>query len=69
MTVKPGRGRRGQGQLVAGDVIGVRVRNEATRLAATDVDAELSAGQEESGVVVEHAGQDFGLRFSDYVVL
>jgi hypothetical protein len=69
MTVQPGRDGRGQRQLVSGDVIGVCVRDEATRLTAADVDAELSAGQEESGVVVEHAGQDFGLRISDCVML
>jgi hypothetical protein len=46
MLVDPGGGRGGEGQLVAGDVVGVGVGDERAGLATADVDPELGAGQE-----------------------
>src|SRR3954468_17929788 len=54
VAVEASRGRGGKGQLMAGDVVGVRVRDEAAGLAAADVDTELGERQEYAGVVVEH---------------
>ena len=45
MSIKTGRARRGQGQFVPGDVIGVRVRNETARLTTADIDAHLGLSQ------------------------
>ena len=55
MAIEAGGAGRGESELVTGDVIGMRVRDEAARLAAADVDGQLSGGDEEAGVVVEHA--------------
>ena len=54
MPVEPGRGGGGQGQLVAGDVVGVGVGDERPRLPTPDVDRQAGASQEQAVVVVEH---------------
>ena len=51
---------RGEGEFVAGDVVGVGVGDEGARLATADVDGELGAGQEEAVVVVEHRKEGTG---------
>ena len=53
MPIQPGRGSRRQRQLVLGNVIGMGVRNEASRQPTTNVDAKLPAGQKQTVVVVE----------------
>ena len=53
MAIKAGRTGRGQRQLVPRDVIAVGVRDEAPRLAASDIDGQLGTCQKQSGVVVE----------------
>jgi hypothetical protein len=66
VLIQPGRRRRGERKLVPRDVIGMRMRNKAPRLATAHVDAELRESQEKAGVVVEHwsrfRNDDFGLR-------
>lgn len=46
MVVERGGGRCGERELMAGDVVGVGVRDERARLTATDVDGEAAFGQE-----------------------
>ena len=46
MAIEAGRATRGERQLVAGDVVGVRVRHKAPRLPAAHIDAQLGGGQE-----------------------
>ena len=53
VAVKTRRAGGGQRQFVPRDVIAVRVGDEAPRLAASDVDGQLSTRQKQSGVVVE----------------
>ena len=58
MLIEAGRGGRGEGELVAGDVVGVGVGDEGARLAAADVDRERGGGEEQAVVEVEHGGRD-----------
>jgi hypothetical protein len=55
MTIKRSGDRRGKSQLMPRDMVCVCVRYKTPRLAPADINAKLSGGQKESGVVMKHA--------------
>ena len=57
MLIQTGSAWRGEREFMPRDMVDMGVRDEAARLAATDVDGKLSGGQEQAGVVMKHGGE------------
>jgi len=54
VLIELGGGGSTVGQLVAGHVVGVRVRDESARLSPSDIDGEVDLGDSEAPIEMEH---------------